>query len=76
MSEAEELERVLPVIRALAGEVDVPLSIDTQKPAVADAALAAGAAWINDVGGLRDAEMPRVAAKHGAGVIVLSDDGK
>ncbi len=48
----EEMDRVLPVIEAIQGEVDVPLSVDTYKAAVARAAVEAGAAMINDVWGL------------------------
>jgi dihydropteroate synthase len=55
-----ELDRILPVVRALAAEM--PLSVDTLKPEVAHAALQAGAHLINDVGGLRDPEMLRVCA--------------
>ena len=50
VAEAEELRRVLPVVEGLIGRVQVPLSIDTMKPAVARAALAAGASIVNDVG--------------------------
>jgi dihydropteroate synthase len=49
VSESEELRRVIPVIEKLAGQVRVPISIDTMKPAVARAALAAGASIVNDV---------------------------
>ena len=49
VSEAEELQRVIPVIERLAARVKVPLSIDTMKPSVARAALAAGASIVNDV---------------------------
>jgi dihydropteroate synthase len=60
-----ELERVLPVIRALAGRLTVPISIDTRKSAVAAAALDAGAAIVNDVWGLRgDPRMAEVIAAH------------
>lgn len=72
-SVAEEVEqgRVLPVITALATQVpDTIISIDTCKPAVARAALASGAAIINDVSGLRDPDMMEVARETGAGVIV------
>lgn len=71
----EELERVLPVIRALARE-GLVLSVDTRKPAVARAALAAGARIVNDVGGLRDAEMTRVCVEWGAPVIVMHMQGE
>src|SRR5262245_51978370 len=50
VSEAEELRRVVPVIEQLAKRVAIPLSIDTMKPAVARAALGAGASIVNDVG--------------------------
>ena len=67
--EAEELRRVLPVIAALAGKAVI--SVDTMKPAVAREACAAGAAIINDVGGLRDPVMLEVAAETGAGVVAM-----
>jgi dihydropteroate synthase len=54
VEEAVELERVLPVVEALAAATDVPLSIDTRKAAVARAALAGGAAVVNDVSAGRD----------------------
>src|SRR5438309_3569389 len=49
LSEAEELGRVMPVIEQLAGQIKVPISIDTMKPGVACAALKAGASIVNDV---------------------------
>ena len=66
----EELRRVLPVVEALA-PLGVPLSIDTRKPEVARRALEAGAAIVNDVGGLRDPQMIAVAARAQAAVIAL-----
>lgn len=68
VDEAEELRRVLPVVRALAGRVTV--SIDTVKPRVAAAALAAGATVLNDVSGLRDPEMVAVSADAAATVVM------
>lgn len=53
VGEAEELERVLPVIEGIVAATDVPVSIDTAKPAVMRRAVAAGAAMINDINGLR-----------------------
>ncbi|RMG55558.1 MAG: dihydropteroate synthase, partial [Gammaproteobacteria bacterium] len=53
VSEQEELDRVMPVLEALTGEFDVPVSVDTCKPAVMSEAVAAGAALINDVRALR-----------------------
>ncbi|MFV1995915.1 MAG: dihydropteroate synthase [Verrucomicrobiales bacterium] len=76
VSAGQELERVLPVIRALAAE-GVLLSIDTSKAEVADAALVAGAAILNDVTGLcGDPEMAAVAARHRAGLIVMHMQGR
>jgi len=72
VSEAEELSRVLPVIEALRGKLDVPISIDTYKAEVADRAIKAGASIINDIWGLkRDPHMAAVAASHGCPVIVM-----
>lgn len=76
VSEAEELRRVLPVIELLAGRVRVPLSIDTQKPAVARAALQAGASLVNDIAANRaDAEMWRVVAESRAGYVAMHMQG-
>jgi dihydropteroate synthase len=67
-----ELQRVIPVIRALRGKLRVPLSIDTRKAAVAKAALAAGAAIVNDVSGLvYDSEMAAETARAGAAIILM-----
>lgn len=62
VSEEEELCRVIPVIEELVRSVSIPLSIDTCKYSVAAAAVAAGAAMINDVSGFRDPRMIEVAA--------------
>ena len=68
----EELRRVVPVIRALAGVVQAPISIDTYKAEVARQAVAAGATIINDVWGLKmDADMARVVAETGAAVVIM-----
>lgn len=75
VSESEELERVVPVFEALADELDLPLSIDTMKPAVARACLGAGAAIVNDVSGFRDPAMIAAAAEGRAGVIVMHMQG-
>lgn len=72
----EELKRVLPVIRRLKALTDVPLSIDTVKPAVADEALAAGAVIVNDVAANReDRAMWEVLAKHKAGYVLMHMQG-
>jgi dihydropteroate synthase len=76
VAEAEELRRVLPVIEQLAGRVDVPISIDTMKPAVARAALAAGASIVNDVGANREeSAMDRCVAEHKAGYVCMHSRG-
>jgi dihydropteroate synthase len=77
VSAADEIDRVVPVVTELARRFpDVPLSIDTVKSDVADAALAAGAAIINDVSGLRlDARIANVAARYGAGLILMHSRG-
>jgi dihydropteroate synthase len=69
--EAEELRRVIPVLERLADDPRYVLSIDTMKPAVARAALAAGAGIINDVTGLRDPEMRELVRSSGAGAIAM-----
>lgn len=81
VSADDELERVLPVVRALvearlfsANGRQALLSIDTYKAGVAEAALRAGFHWINDVWGLKaDPEMAAVAAKYGAGLVLMDN---
>jgi dihydropteroate synthase len=76
VSEAKELQRVTSVIERLAAQVRVPLSIDTMKPAVARAALAAGASIVNDVAANRDDDaMWRVMAETGAGYVAMHMQG-
>ncbi len=72
---ATELDRVLPVIRALR-ELDVLISVDTMKPEVAAAALKAGAHLINDVTGLSQPEMVRVCAEAGAAACIMHMQGE
>jgi dihydropteroate synthase len=72
ISAEEEIRRVVPVIEALAAQVPVPISIDTTKAAVAQAAVAAGAALINDIGALgQDAGLGAVAAEHDLPVVLM-----
>jgi dihydropteroate synthase len=66
---AEELARVIPVVLALAAETTV--SVDTSKPDVAEAALDAGAAIVNDVTALADPAMATVCAERGCGVVLM-----
>ncbi|MBV9311386.1 MAG: dihydropteroate synthase [Solirubrobacterales bacterium] len=71
VSADEEIERVVPVIERLSAQVQVPISVDTYKPAVAHAAIAAGASIINDVSGLRDPELADVCASTGAALVLM-----
>ena len=74
ISAEEELRRIIPAITTLAGELTVPLSIDTYKSAVATQALKAGASLINDVWGLkRDPVLAQVAAKAGVPIVLVSN---
>jgi dihydropteroate synthase len=66
-----EIERVVPLIERVRGELGAIVSVDTYKPAVAAAAIAAGAAIVNDVSGLRDPELAEVCAQTGAGLVVM-----
>ncbi len=76
VSQEEELDRVLPVVRQLAGQIKLPISIDTSKAAVARRCLDAGAEIINDVTGLEgDPAMVEVARETGAGVCAMHMQG-
>lgn len=76
VSPEEELRRVMPVIEALSGKLKIPISIDTTKSEVARAALAAGAAIINDISGLEaDPDMVGVARETKAGVCAMHMQG-
>ena len=66
ISDEEEIERIVPVIEAIKRHLDVPVSVDTYKPAVARAAIEAGADMVNDIWGLKkDPEMAKVIADTG-----------
>jgi dihydropteroate synthase len=67
----EEIERVVPLIERIVAELGATVSVDTYKPAVARAAIAAGAAIVNDVSGLRDPELAHVCAHTGAALVVM-----
>ena len=76
VSEEDELRRVLPVIEGLAATVNVPISVDTYKSAIARAGLAVGASIVNDSSGLHhDPAMAKAAAEAGAGVIIMHIQG-
>jgi dihydropteroate synthase len=73
----EELRRVLPVVEALAADGGVPVSIDTSKAAVAEAALRAGATIVNDVtGGRAESDLFGVVAEAGAALVVMHMQGE
>lgn len=72
----EELRRVVPVVRELARQTRVPISIDTYKAEVAQQCLAAGAIIVNDISGLSfDADMPRVCSQSSCGIIAMHIQG-
>lgn len=71
LPEGEELRRLIPVLKRLAGRLSIPISVDTYKAAVAERALDNGALIINDPSGLTfDAQLARVAANFNAGLIL------
>ncbi len=67
----EEIERVVPAVEGLAARSEVVISVDTYKPAVASAAIAAGASIVNDVSGLRDPALADICAASGAALVVM-----
>jgi dihydropteroate synthase len=77
VSEGEELRRVLPVLRGLAARLTIPISIDTYKAVVAHAAIAEGAAMVNDISGLvYDPDMARTIAEGGAALVLMHTRGR
>ena len=73
----EELDRVVPVVQALAENFSIPISVDTSKSIVADAALTAGASIVNDIWGLRqDIELANIISKHGSAVILMHNSSQ
>jgi dihydropteroate synthase len=75
VSEAEELDRVLPLVEAIRERSDAVVSVDTFRPEVARRALAAGADVVNDPSGLHDPRLAEVAAGAGAGLVVMHTGG-
>jgi len=71
----EELDRVIPVVEKLHLEVGAALSIDTTKPAVAEAALSAGADIVNDISGFRNPAMIEVCARSQCGLVAMHMQG-
>ena len=76
VTETEELQRIMPVVEQLAGKLKVPISVDTMKPGVARAALAAGASIVNDVAANRpDESMWRIVAEASAAYVCMHIQG-
>src|SRR4051812_40924236 len=75
VDQAEEARRVLPVVGRLAGQVGVPVSVDTSKAAVAAAALEVGATIVNDVTAGADPDMLAVVSDAGAGLVLMHMQG-
>jgi len=72
ISAAEELQRLLPVLEALRTHLKIPISVDTQKASVAEIALGAGAAILNDISGLKNnPRLAKVAAKFGLPLVLM-----
>lgn len=76
ISEAEEIDRISPVIEWIAANTSVLISVDTYRPLVAQAALKCGAHIINDISGLLYEEVARIVASHDAGYILMHNRGR
>jgi dihydropteroate synthase len=72
ISEAEERERLFPALRTILENLEIDVSVDTQRASIAGEALALGATCINDVSGLMDREMAATVAEHDASMIVMA----
>ena len=75
LDEEVEINRVIPVIKALIDKIKIPISIDTRKPNVARTAIEAGASIVNDVGGLFDREMIGICARERTPIIAMHMKG-
>ncbi len=76
LSEEEEIDRIRPILQVLGKCIDIPLSIDTRKAAVAQLALDCGASMVNDVSALEDdSRMAKVVQESGAGVVLMHRQG-
>ncbi|MDQ3660917.1 MAG: dihydropteroate synthase [Actinomycetota bacterium] len=76
VSESEELARVIPLVSGLASRGEALISVETSRARVAEAALEAGAALINDVTGLVDERLAAVCAESGAGLVLMHNGGQ
>jgi dihydropteroate synthase len=76
VSEQGEIQRITPVIEGIAKKIDIPISVDTYKSSVAQAAVSAGASIINDISGLRfDNRMAKLVARHQVPVVIMHIKG-
>lgn len=76
-SASEELDRILPVLEALRGRLNIPISVDTRRASVAELALRAGAELLNDVSGLKsDPRIAEMAARHRVPLILMHMRGE
>ncbi|HZJ77641.1 MAG TPA: dihydropteroate synthase [Clostridia bacterium] len=75
VSGKQEIERLLPVLNALKGKLNIPISVDTFYPEVANFALENGAVIINDVSGVLSEEMANIIKKHNAGWVIMHNTG-
>ncbi len=76
VSSEEEINRVVPIIEAISKRFDIPISIDTTKSTVAEAAVGVGAEIINDISGLRfDERIAEIAAKYNTGIVLMHSRG-
>src|SRR5574337_400697 len=76
ISEAEEIKRVIPIIKILSQQIRKPISIDTYKAKVAERAIDVGASIVNDIGGLlMDKKMAKIAAESQSPVIIMHKKG-
>ena len=72
-----ELDRIMPVLQSLRGRLTIPISVDTYKAVVADAALEAGVHIVNDISGLRyDPLLAQVVARRGASIVLMHTRGR
>jgi len=77
ISPEEEMARLIPVITAVRAVVDLPISVDTYRASVAEAALQAGADWVNDVWGLRmDTDIAGLIARAGCPIVLMHNRSK
>lgn len=72
IDEAEERARLMPALRQILDNLDIDVSVDTQRSKIADEALSVGAACINDVSGTKDPEMARTIADHGGSAVIMA----